>query len=84
MIVVEPHSSATQAFGAKHGLAVAPISPWPVMFEEGRKRGIRSREHPEDRVRISDFRNIIMGPDIGRNIAATRMSDATRYPLVSA
>lgn len=78
--VFEPHSYATPGFAAAAGIPLAPISPWQEvterLFEEMSKRQLGNPlDNPDGFV--------IAGPDIGRNMAATRISQKYGITMVS-
>lgn len=64
MIVVEPHSSATQAYAAQAGVALAPLSCWRFLINDVRKR-----------MEVEPDRWVMVRPDQGRNIAAVRAAE---------
>jgi len=72
MIVLEPHSSATQAYAAEFSIALAPLSPWQFMLENLRKH--------ED---ITPENAVVARPDLGRNLAATRAQEYLHLQSVS-
>jgi len=72
MIVLEPHSSATQAYAAQFGIPLAPLSPWRYLID------ILCKEKE-----ISPENAVVVRPDIGRNIAAVRMGEYLGLPSVS-
>jgi len=72
MIVIEPHSSATQACAAMFGIPLAPISPWKLIMDELKKR-----------VEIIPEKFVVVQPDKGRNLAATRIGQYLQIPSVS-
>lgn len=72
MIVIEPHSSATQAYAAMFGIPLAPISPWKIMVEELSKK-----------IEINTGNTVVIRPDKGRNLAATRIGEFLKIPFAS-
>jgi len=72
LMVVEPHSSATQAFAFEEDLPVLPISPWLWMIEQCKKDLNLNKE---------DW--VIVRPDEGRNIASERLADFLGLERVS-
>lgn len=72
MIVVEPHSSATQAYAAQFGIPLAPISPWKLMIEE-----------LSEKISIDPKNTVVVRPDKGRNLAAIRIGKYLNIPSVS-
>lgn len=64
MIVVEPHSSATQTCAALFGIPLAPISPWKLMIDELSKK-----------IKINPENSIVLRPDDGRNLATIRIQN---------
>jgi len=72
MIVIEPHSSATQACAAQFGIPLAPISPWKVMVEE-----------LFEKIKIDHKNSVVVRPDKGRNLAAIRIGEHLQIPSVS-
>ena len=70
MIVIEPHSSATQACAAYFGIPLAPISPWKLMVEELSKK-----------ISISSRNTVFVRPDKGRNLAATHIGEFLKIPF---
>lgn len=60
MMGFEPHSSATQAYAAKFGVPFAPLSPWQYLINILRSRA-------------DIVPDVIVRPDIGRNLAAVRI-----------
>lgn len=77
MIVVEPHSSATQYFAAQFGIPLAPISPLELMANTLRQR----MEQKE--IRLNQENAVVIRPDSGRNLAAKRIGEHLRLPHVS-
>ena len=72
MIVVEPHSSATQSYAAQFGIPLAPISPWKYMVKE-----------LAGKIKINLKNSVILRPDNGRNLATTRIQKYLKIPSVS-
>ncbi len=72
IIAFEPHSSATQAFAAESGIILAPLSPWKFMIDEIDKISPIAREN-----------TVVVRPDKGRNIAATRLQKYLKVPGVA-
>lgn len=72
MIIIEPHSGATQACAAMFGIPLAPISPWKLMIEELTKK-----------VKINPRDTVVVRPDSGRNLAAIRIGQYLKIPSVS-
>jgi phosphoribosylpyrophosphate synthetase len=78
MIVVEPHSSATQAFAAERGMPLLPLSLWKVMADEVKNKGVRICDGSRVKLTVDNTR--IIGPDDGRNHAAGKISDYLCIP----
>lgn len=72
MIIVEPHSSATQTCAALFGIPLAPISPWKLMVEALTKR-----------IKINSRNAVVLRPDKGRNLAANRIKDYLKISSVA-
>lgn len=72
MIVIEPHSSATQTCAALFGIPLAPISPWRLMVEELGKRM---------KLNLKDA--VVLRPDEGRNLAASHIREYLKIPSVA-
>jgi phosphoribosylpyrophosphate synthetase len=72
MIIVEPHSFATQACAASFGIPLVPISPWKLMAEQMQKR-----------YKINPENYLVVRPDKGRNLAAVRIGEYLNLPSVS-
>ena len=72
MIVIEPHSFATQACAAFFGIPLAPISPWKFMIEQLSKK-----------IKINSENFLVVRPDKGRNLAAARIGEYLNLPFVS-
>lgn len=72
MIVIEPHSFATQTCAALFGIPLVPISPWNLMIDELAKRD-----------KIKPKNTVIIRPDKGRNLAANRIGEFLKLPSVS-
>lgn len=72
MIVLEPHSFATQTCAALFGIPLVPISPWKLMIDELAKRN-----------KIKPKNTVIIRPDKGRNLAANRIGEFLKLPSVS-
>lgn len=72
MIVIDPHSSATQACAAMFDIPLAPISPWKLMIDELKKR-----------IEINPENSVVVRPDKGRNLATTRIGEYLSIPPVS-
>lgn len=72
MIVIEPHSSATQACAAMFSIPLVPISPWKLMIEELTKR-----------IKINPENTVVVRPDKGRNLAAIRIGEYFKIPSIS-
>lgn len=72
IIAVEPHSGSTQAFAADSDIALVPVSPWQTIIDELVKR------------QAVDLKNaVVIGPDKGRNLAATRIAQYLGLEYVS-
>lgn len=72
IIAVEPHSGSTQAFAADSDIALVPVSPWQLIIDELVKR------------QAVDLKNaVVIGPDKGRNLAATRIAQYLGLEYVS-
>ncbi|MEK7597822.1 MAG: hypothetical protein AAB441_04225 [Patescibacteria group bacterium] len=67
----EPHSSAEQAWAAQGGIPYAPISLWKFSIDQIKEEENFDRENL-----------VVMGPDIGRNKAAMRISEDTDSPVI--
>lgn len=72
MIIVESHSSATQASAAFFGIPLAPISPWKLMIDQLGKR-----------MKFNPKKTIVLRPDEGRNLAASRIGKYLEIPSVA-
>lgn len=72
MMVIEPHSSATQAYAAEAGIALAPLSCWRLLMDDVRKR-----------MEVNPKKWVMVKPDQGRNIAAVRAAKYLGLPGVS-
>lgn len=72
IIVIEPHSGATQACAAYFGIPMAPISPWKLMVEELSKK-----------ISINPKNTVFVRPDKGRNLAATHIGEFLKIPFIS-
>lgn len=83
MMVVEPHSSATQAFAAESDMPLLPISPWKVLVDHLLKEGVRDPKSPKKRIRLTKKNAVIVRPDEGRSIAARRIQEYTDFESVS-
>lgn len=82
MMVIEPHSSATQYFAAEAGIPLVPISPWKILTDYLIKQGVQLPNSSE-RISLNPDNAVVIRPDKGRNIAATRISRHTHFPSVS-
>lgn len=78
MMVIEPHSSATQCYAAEFGIPLAPLSPWQYMMENLQRYS--SNELDLD---INADTAVFVRPDVGRHLAAERSSDFLKIPSVS-
>lgn len=84
IIVVEPHSSATQTYAAQFGIPLLPLSPWKLMIDNLVQTGVLLKNSiPEERVRITPQNSVIIRPDKGRNLAAKRIGKYLKIPSVS-
>jgi len=72
MMVIEPHSSATQTCAALFGMPLTPISPWKMMVEELSRK-----------IKLSAKNTVVLRPDEGRNLAASRIAEYLKIPSVS-
>lgn len=72
MIVIEPHSAATQTCAALFGIPLAPISPWRLMIDQLTKK---IKIHPDNFV--------VLRPDSGRNLAAIHIQKYLKIPSAS-
>lgn len=82
IIVCEPHSSATQTYAAQLGIPLAPLSPWKPVMEELIKDGVLV-PGKRSKVAITPDNAVVIGPDRGRNLAATRIAEHFALPYVS-
>lgn len=72
MVVIEPHSYATQACAAMFGIPLLPVSPWKLMADELSKK-----------TKIIPENTIVVRPDKGRNLASSRLGEYFKIPFVS-
>ena len=85
LIVLEPHSSATQAYAAMHNLPVLPLSPWQFLIEQVMPTVDQERTivvNGEPRI-INQDTAVVIRPDKGRNLAATRLQEHLHLPGVA-
>ncbi|OGH10458.1 MAG: hypothetical protein A2857_00085 [Candidatus Levybacteria bacterium RIFCSPHIGHO2_01_FULL_36_15] len=79
-IVWEPHSAATQYFAAEAEMPLLPLSPWKRMTDNMLEKGVRVDGR---RVKITPENSVVIGPDKGRNLAATRIAEYLNMRYVS-
>lgn len=72
MMTFEPHSSATQAFAAEFSIPLVPFSPWHVLVEHLMKNRF-----------LVPSETIVVRPDTGRNLIATKIQAYLGAPFVS-
>lgn len=82
MIVYEPHSTATQYYAWNAaGIPLAPITPWKSVMKEVLSQPVAVSK---DELILPDPENaLIVGPDKGRNWAATRIAEEFGLPYLS-
>jgi len=84
IIVIEPHSSATQAFAAESNIPLAPLSPWKLMIDDLMRNGVYVRRNENLLLTpITKDNAVVARPDKGRNLAATRLERYTGMNAVS-
>lgn len=77
MIVFEPHSSATQAFAAQARMPLLPISLWKPLTDHMMKTGIPLTTDEKISVIPTPENATGIRPDVGRNLAFTRIEQQT-------
>lgn len=84
MVVIEPHSSATQAFAAEFGIPLLSLSPWKLMTDHLKQTGISVKENgKEQKIEINPQSAVGIRPDRGRIQAAKRIGQYLGLPSVS-
>lgn len=84
MIVIEPHSSATQAFAAEFGIPLLSLSPWQLMVARLEQTGVSVKEDgKEQNIEIGPHNTVVVRPDRGRILAAKRIGEHLGIPSVS-
>ncbi|MFZ6035479.1 MAG: hypothetical protein ACOYUB_05055 [Patescibacteria group bacterium] len=71
IVTFEPHSSATQSFAIINGMALAPISLEEELIGE-----------IKDKIRVDPNNWVVVRPDAGRNLVATRIERLFNLPGV--
>lgn len=81
MIVIEPHSPATQAFAAISGIPTLPISPWEEMI----KSVLNQNSYRFNGVQnpLDEHNTTFVRPDIGRNLVAERIARLGLLPVAN-
>lgn len=79
-MLIEPHSFATQSAAAKIGKPLFPITPWNYAMDCVLKRPIQT---DGQEINLNRDNTVIVRPDEGRNIAATRTAGHYGFDSVS-
>jgi phosphoribosylpyrophosphate synthetase len=79
MMVFEPHSAATQSEASNAGLPLFPVTPFEHLMTIAMSKPVNIDGRL---VYINPNNTIIVRPDVGRNISATRSSEVLEIPSV--